>query len=196
MTDALKDYEPKDSSIYLKFKDGDEIKLRVLTLDPLVSEKVWPNSPEKIDTKYAFVVWNWNAGRAQVLQVGPGLLSRFTKIHRDEDFEPLNKADIKITATGDMLERRYTVDVLPKAQELTKEMIAEAQKIKLEDLIQDSRGRLSEYSDEGEQEDVSEPAEPKTGYEKAKETASKIKGDDVVDFDIGDEPIKLEDIPF
>lgn len=192
--DALATVNIKETGgLYLKFKDGDAIKLRVLTLDPMVSEKVWDNTPDKVDTKYAFVVWNWEENKAQVLQVGPGLLKRFTAIHRDEDFDPLNKVDIKISATGEMLERRYEVQVLPKAQTLTNDMIKEAQAVNLEDVIQDKRGRLSAYS-EGDGEEVSEGS----GYEKAKATAHKIKDkeDDVVIEDIGDGEIDLDDIPF
>lgn len=184
MADSLSTYEPKRDSLWLRFSDGDEIKLRVLTLDPVITEKIWPNSPDKIDTKYSFVIWNWNENKAQILQVGPGLLNRFTKIHRDGDFDPLNKIDIKITATGEMLERRYEVDVMPKATPMTKEAVAEAAKLKLEELVKESKGRLSEYVDSDEATDHSEPEpeidsgdpEALSGYDKAKAQARKIDG--------------------
>lgn len=204
--DSLKDYQPKESTVYLKFRDGDEVKLRVLTLDPLVSEKVWPNAPDQIDVKYAFVVWNWNENKAQVLQVGPGLLNRFTRIHRDDDFEPLNKLDIKITATGEMLERRYEVQVLPKAQELSPGMVKEASGLKLEELISDSKGRLSEFTDNPDDLPSVDVNDDLSGYAKAKATARKIDGkteeeteaeiDELVSAELGDEEIDLSAIPF
>jgi len=189
MTDALATYEPKSDSVWVKFKDGDAVKLRVLTLDPVIVEKEWPNSPGKIDTKYAFTVWNWTENKPMVWQVGSGLLKRLTSIHRDEDFDPLNKVDIKVTATGEMLERRYEVDVMPKPQEMTPDMLKEAQGVVLEDLLTDNRGRMSRYNETID-------ADQTSGYDKAKKAAKNLKKPDVVIDEMGDEPINLNDIPF
>jgi hypothetical protein len=192
MTDALATYEPKNDGVWLKFRDGDEIKLRVLTLDPLITEKIWDNSPDKIDTKYAFTVWNWNENRAQVLRVGAGLLKRFTKIHRDEDYEPLNKVDIKITATGEQLERRYEVDVLQKVQPITQAILDESRMIELEKLLPDNRGRLSQYQQEDEESTTSTTNHPQTGLEKAREQASNLRKVDKV-FDVESDDLGNQD---
>lgn len=194
MIDSLATYEPKGGGLFLKVNSGEPVKLRVLTLDPLVSVDQWGG------TKYAFVVWNWTEGKAQIWQTTPGNLKKLTAIHRDEDLEPLNKIDIKVSATGEMLEKRYEITPLPKAQELKPEMVKEAQSIKLEEQIEGGM-RLSQYEEDGELD---------SGYEKAKKTAQAIKdkkdkvvepeeGEEITEEDLNDEPedsIDLADIPF
>lgn len=195
MVDALKDLEFKGGGLFLKINSGEPVTLRVLTLDPVVSTDQWGG------TKYAFTVWNWNENKAQIWQTTPGNLKKLTSIHRDEDFDPLNKLDVKVTATGEMLEKRYEIVPLPKAKELTNAMVKEARTINLDEKIEGG-SRLSAY-EESDGEEVS-------GYEKAKATAARLREDmpqepadpenvmeeDVVIDDIGDEPISLDDIPF
>lgn len=195
MSDALSTFKPK-SGPYLKFNDGDEIKLRVLTLDPLVTEKTFTDKNTgdvTISTKYAFVVYNWSEERAQVMEVGPGLLNRFVKIHQDQDLPELNKADIKVSATGEMLARRYDVVVLPTSKDMPQEAIKQAASLKLEELVSDSKGRLSQLSNPDELPVTQVEDEKSLGDEfrnKHKDTP-----DNVV-TDIGDEPVNLDDIPF
>lgn len=194
-SDALASFKT-NTGLYLKFQDGDAIKLRVLTLDPVVSEKTFEDKQTgeiNVSTKYGFVVWNWDENKAQVLEVGPGLLNRFVRIHQDQDMPDLNKADIKVSATGEMLGRRYEVQVLPQTKELTNDMIKQAQAIKLEDALKENKGRLSELSKEDEL-PVTQIEE--SGYEKAKATASKIKQEDIVIDVDSDEEISLDTIPF
>lgn len=175
--DALKNMELKTTGLFVKVKEGEPQTLRILTLDPLVSRDQWGN------TRYSFIVWNWTAEKAQILSKGPGIVKQLQAIHLDEDFEPLNKLDIKLIATGEGLETRYSVQVLQKAKELTNDMIKEAQAIKLEEKIEGGI-RLSAIN-EGEELPTELPAE--SGYEKARAQADKIKGEDEVN---------LDDIPF
>lgn len=195
--DALATYEPKSQGLFLKFADGDEIKLRVFTLDPLITEKIWDNAPDKIDTKYHFVVWNFNEGKPQIWSVGPGLLNQLVRIHRSEHFPALNKLDILVSAAGERLERRYDVQVLPKTENLSNDQVRQAAALKLEDNVNSNRGRLSEYENEEERTfDVDEDS----GYAKAKKAADALGGeathapDEVIEDDGGE--IDLSDIPF
>lgn len=181
MVDSLATYEPKGGGLFLKVNSGEPVTLRVLTLDPLVSTDKWGG------TKYAFVVWNWSEGKAQIWQTTPGNLKKLTAIHRDEDFEPLNKVDIKVSATGEMLEKRYEVLALPKAKELTREMVEEAQGIKLEEVI-NGGSRLSEHSEDSED-------TPTTGYEKARAKANEIR-EQADGLQEPDDPVDLSEIPF
>lgn len=184
--DALSNMELKTSGLFVKIKEGEPQTLRILTLDPLVSRDQWGN------TRYSFIVWNWTEDKAQILSKGPGIVKQLQQIHVDNDFEPLNKLDIKISATGEGLETRYTVSPLPKAKEMTKSMVEEAKTIDLESKI-DNGIRLSKVN---EGEDLPS-VDADSGYEQARATADKIKGiEDTVVEDIGDEPINLEDIPF
>lgn len=194
MKDALSTYEPK-SGLFLKFSDGDEIKMRVLTLDPLVSNDTFENKDTgevTISTKYAFTIYNWTEGCAQVMKVGPGLLNRFTRIHRDEDLPALNKTDIKISVTGEMLKRRYEVTVLPTPKEITKDILEECKQVDLEKAIKDFVGRLSTVSEEDAVGGEPEPEEP----EKAtKEPDEALSQEDLDRLD-SDEPLDLSKIPF
>ena len=183
--DALSGMELKTSGLFVKIKEGEPQTLRILTLDPLVNLDQWGN------TRYSFVVWNWTEDKAQILSKGPGIIKQLQSIHVDNDFEPLNKLDIKISATGEGLETRYTVTPLPKAKEITAAMVAEAQKIKLEEAVKNGI-RLSAVN---EGEELPEPDEG-SGYQKARAVANKIKGEETVVEDIGDDPIDLGDIPF
>lgn len=198
--DALSTYKPK-SGLYLKFSAGDEVKLRVLTLDPLVSESTWENRKGEtiISTKYSFIVYNWTDDVPQILSVGPGLLNRFVRLHQEEDLPALNKMDIKVIATGEELGRRYEVITLPESKEITRDILSRIKDINLEEAIKDSKGRLSELEGDGEeidedidiQDDIESP-----GYAKAKQEAAKIKNKQNVDevFETDDEEVDLGEL--
>jgi hypothetical protein len=187
MQDALSQYEPKSNSRYLKVESGAAgVKLRVLTLDPLVSVDKWGN------TKYSFVIWNWTENKAQVWSTTPGNLKKLTALHRNEDWPPLNKIDVTVSAEGEMKEKRYEITPLPKAQEMTADIVEQCKAVNLEELVSDNIGRLSAHlADEDGFEDGGEaggeagggtttdstpnnaPTAP-TGYMKAKAQYEKI----------------------
>lgn len=170
MVDALANYQPKNSDgLFLKLKDGDEVKLRVLTLDPVITV----NKYDETKHQFNFVIWNWNLGRAQIWSASPGILNRLTKLHRDDDFPALNKMDIKVVATGEMLERRYEINPLPNAQTLTAENVNAAKEINLEERLDGNLGRLSQHNDD--MEDAGDTAPELSGYELAKARAEEIK---------------------
>ena len=205
--DALASWKDvKSSGLYLKLKSDEPVVIRVMTLDPIVSKDKWGN------TKYSFVVYNWTEGRAQILQKPKSVLSEFTKIHTDDDYPSINKVDIKLSSTGEMLETRYSVMPLPKARELTNDLVRECQKIDLAEIIPEGI-RLSAVENgeavpqapfeadnaEGDQ----EPSEPATGYDKAKQQAEKIRtgntnppADELGNVDIDEEPLDLDSIQF
>lgn len=174
-TDSLSTWESKGSGLFLKIVSGEPVTLRVLTLDPLVSKDKWGS------TKYSLVVWNWNESKPQIWSTTAGVLGQLTAIHRDEDLDPLNKLDVKVSATGEMLEKRYTVMPMPKAKDLTPDMLKEAQGVDLETAISDNMGRLSEFdrSERNKSDTVTEPTEPVN----------------VTDEEL-DQPIDLNNIPF
>lgn len=189
-TDALSTFDFSKVSggagLFLKFKAGEPVTLRVLTTDPVVRSVEYRNKEtdevESISTKFAFVVYNFTAGKAQILDASAAMARKIGELHTDPDFGAnIKKVDIKISPTGEKLERRYDIQVLPKANTLTNEMIKEAQKINLDEAVEGDR--MSFY-------------ESNPGHEAAKATTASIKGEDVVIEDIGDEPINLDDIPF
>lgn len=153
--DALSNYQFEDNAgLFLKFKDGDEFKLRVLTTDPVVTNKEFtnPDGTISLSTRFAFIVYNFTLGKAQILDAAPTVTREIQVIHQDEDFGAnIKKVDVKIKATGDKLKRRYSVSVLPKAENLTMDQIKECQKLNLDELIKDGQ-RMSFYKPEEEKE--------------------------------------------
>lgn len=199
--DALKDFDfnkVTGSGLFIKFKADVPVTVRILTTDPIISESEFTNKQTgevNLNMKFHFIVWNWTEEKAQILSLSPNQARKISELHRDPDFGAnIQKLDIKITPSGEMLERRYEIQVLPesKARILNKQMIDEAKLIELDKSVRDSKGRMSEYEPE-EKKQTTTP-----GYDKAKAVADNLSKDKdgEADFDITDEPTNLDDIPF
>ena len=121
MADGLRNLQFRENSSnnsFIKFQAEKPLKLRVYTTNPLISKDKYGN------TKYSFSVWNYEEGRAMVLSKGTSIAKPLAQLHKDEDYgADITKQDIKITPTGEELERRYTINVLPKAQQLDEKAI-------------------------------------------------------------------------
>lgn len=101
---------------FIKFEAGKPVKLRIFGNDPLVSIDNYGN------TRYSFVVWDYEAGKARILSKGTSIAKPIAELDSDEDFgADITKQDIKINPTGDGMERRYTITVLPKPNILASE---------------------------------------------------------------------------
>lgn len=173
-TDALKDYVfPKKIGKFTAFEAGVPLKIRVLTTDPLVATDKWGG------TKFAFIVYNFTDEKAQILNAGATIFKEIQKLHTDDDLGAnIKLIDIKITAEGEGMERKYTVTPLPKAETLTNDQIKEAQAINLEEEIENGH-RLSTLDNEA----MTKQPEAQDESEMTAE-------------DLGGEPIDLNDIPF
>lgn len=219
--DALRDMDKFNrmtgSGLFIKFRADVPLVLRVLTTDPVISESEFTNKQTgeiTLSTRFAFIVYNFTEEKAQIMQVSPAMARKIGEIHSDPDFGAnIRNIDIKITPTGEGLERRYDIQVLPKPRTLTREMITEAQAINLDDKVKDNKGRMSDYDpDYAANKPVGSggSAVGNSGYAAAKAKRDELHArnnpepeddippenlDDVVE-DIGDEPINLDDIPF
>lgn len=221
--DALRDMDKFNrmtgSGLFIKFRADVPLVLRVLTTDPVVSETEFTDRQTgeiTLSTRFAFIVYNFTEEKAQILQASPAMARKIGEIHSDDDFGGnIRNVDIKITPSGEGLERRYDIQVLPKPRTLTRDMIEEAKKIDLDKSVKNSKGRMSDYDTDpvgtgGSA--VGSGGSGTPGYDSAKEKARGIgkkdvdvpteeddtppaNPDEVVD-DIGDEPINLDDIPF
>lgn len=166
--------------LFLKFEAGKPVTLRILTVDPMVSTVTYEDEKtgeESIQTKFAFVVYNFTDGKAQILSATPNMARKIGELHVDDDFGAnIRKIDIKISPTGEKLQRKYDIQVLPKTNELTTAQIRECAAINLEDRIPEG-GRMSFY--------------------KPEEVTPVVKEEDAPPIEeITDEPINLDDIPF
>ena len=177
MSDALKQYKPETSGgLFATVKEGEPIKIRVLTTDPIIHNDKFGN------TRFAFVVWSYTENKAQILDKGWSIAGEIQKIHLDEDFgADIQKVDVKISATGQGKDTRYSVNPLPTSATLTNEQIEEVKKIDLPKII-GSGVRMSEVN--------SGTPVPKV------ETEEEPVAEEPVIEDIGDEPVDLSEIPF
>lgn len=174
--DALKDFKFRNEGggdLFVTIKEGAPQKLRVLTLDPLVHVDKFGN------TRFAFVVWNYTQDKAQILDKGKSIAQPLSDLHADEDYEDLNKVDVKISATGEGMETRYSINVLPRTETLTTAQNKECAAIKLDEIIKNGT-RMSEIN----------AGKPMPRAEDSKEP------EEIVIEDMGGEPMDLENIPF
>ncbi len=122
MSDGLSKLNFSDggSGDFIRFKADEPVKMRVFTTNPLVHETTFTDKKTgevTASTKYAFAVWNYGEQRAMILDASGSIAKGIHQIHTDEDYgEDVTKLDIKIMPTGEMLERRYGLGVLPKPQ--------------------------------------------------------------------------------
>lgn len=161
------------------------VKIRVLTLDPLVHLDDYGN------TRYAFVVFNLDQNKVQVLDKGPGFAQAFQEKHLDEDLGgDIRNITIKIKTNGESGKKtRYTFDAIGEPSPLTPEqtkLIKDA-RVDLDAIIKKNSPnalRLSEINngaqlsadlDTNRQDDTRTVADP-------------VEGED--------EPINVDDIPF
>jgi hypothetical protein len=121
MTDGLSNLQFKESnseSNFIKFVAGTPVKLRVFTTNPTIHINRY--GKEQI----SFAVWNWDEDKAMILSKGPSIARQISHLHNDEDFgADITKLDIKIMPTGEDMNREYSVNVLPKAQDISEEQI-------------------------------------------------------------------------
>lgn len=186
--------------LFLKFKAGKPVTLRVLTTDPVVQTTEFEGDDGvNISTRFAFIVWNFTDNCAQILTASPSIARKIGELHVDPDFGAnIRKIDIKISPTGEKLQRKYDIQVLPTPNDLTAAMVEEAKKIDLDKVVDGDR--MSLY----------DPAKSQTpGHDAAKAQADKLRKEpEIEDLDEGEkpqddvadviegEPVNLDDIPF
>lgn len=178
MTDGLRGLKFKEggSNDFIKFKGGEDVKLRVFTTNPVVHENVYEDS---VSTKYAFAVWNYNENRPMILDATASITKGISQLHSDEDYgQDVTLLDLKVIVTGEMLERRYNINVLPPNKKgVSAEEWAAVEELdgKLDTIIKNGV-RADKYND---------------GVRPTTAASHNIEHEE-----IGDEPISLENIPF
>lgn len=174
------------SGLFLKFKADSPVTIRVLTTDPVVSNNTFTDpktGEETLTTRFSFVIYNWTDERAQILSVSPTMAKKISEIHVDPDFGAnIKKIDLKITPTGERLQRKYDIQVLPQARDLSNEQIQECKAINLEEKVEGGY-RMSVY-------------DPKN-YKPTKKDADSFREEfGTTTEEHMDDPIDLNDIPF
>lgn len=177
-------------SIYLKFEPGKPVTVRVLTIDPIVYNNSFEDKRKGetvVQTKFAWIVFNFSLGKAQVMQTTPNLAKKLQELHVDPDFGAnIRNIDLKITPPEAGTIAAYEVQVLPKAQAMSNEQIRAAMSLDLDKLFEDKNGmRINSYDPKKfKSADLDDGGAQSTG-----------EGEDTTLLD-DSEPINLDDIPF
>lgn len=171
-----KDHKPEQGDgLYLKLKDGDKVKLRI------ASEPAGSLYKEGDRLRYSWVVFNRERNKAQAYSAGISVYSQVADLV--EEWGEPTEFDIVVKRTGSGLQdTSYSVTPVKTSTDLTKEQLAECATVNLLDAV---KGRwLKDIETDGE---LPEPSFKEPGYDKARATAAKTKGDD---------EINIDDIPF
>lgn len=143
MTVLPKGYTEPDTSNYMKFKQGDN-KFRALSDKITVGMEFWkatkdgrepvrrrpdePISPKELEVDkegqlimpkhfWAFVVWNYNSKKVQILEITQATIRRkLNVLMRNEDWGDLAGYDITVTKEGEGFDTTYETVQSPKIE--------------------------------------------------------------------------------
>jgi hypothetical protein len=152
--------------------DGDTVKLRIVG-EPRVHIDNYGN------TRFANVVYNYTAGKAQVYSYGKSILKQLQELEGDDEWGDPQNYDIKVSRKGSgQMDTEYLVNPSPNRKALDKEQTAEVESVDLKVVIPTSIA-IDKFAT-GEQPQASKPV---------------VK--DTVIEDIDDsKPIDMSEIPF
>lgn len=138
---VYQDYKPSAGGDYLKLKDGDKVKLRIVS-EPAISVYKEGDKP-----RYSWVVWNRDDKKAQVYTGGISVYRQVADL-TDEWGDPQD-FDITIKRTGSgMQDTEYSVVPVKTSVALTDEEQALVDAV---DLVKANKGKwLSDYAEDGE----------------------------------------------
>lgn len=173
MDSIYKIYKPTSGGdLYLKLKDGDNVKLRIAT-EPVIFTNEFDG---KISERFAWVVYNRNDKKAQVYAGGKSVYGQISDLV-DEWGDP-KTFDVTVKRSGEGLETKYGVVPSPKSVDLTADELKQVAEV---DLIKATGGRwLAEFAKDGEL------PEPK---QKSAPVAPEVP------IEAYDEPLNLDDLP-
>ena len=137
MTFLPKEYKVPTESKYMKFKEG-ENRFRVLSEEPIMGWEYWIDTKdgkrqpirEKDMTKvpaehrgemkhfWAFVVWNYDENRMQILEITQKtIMAAFTALSRSEAWGSPTEFDIVVTRVGTTIaDTEYSTMPQPKEE--------------------------------------------------------------------------------
>ncbi|HET8708964.1 MAG TPA: hypothetical protein VFL85_01645 [Candidatus Saccharimonadales bacterium] len=178
-----KQYNPPQSSggTYLKFQDDEPVRVRIVS-EPVVYESEYK---DKVNTQYAWLVWNFDAEAAQVMKLPVTAFRMVADLASDEDWgDPLESPyNLKIKRSQVNNKTVYSINPSVAKTELTEDQQNEIKGLNLVSLVEasPSASKVQLLSDV-----------VKNGRT-TKETKTTKQDDIVTDID---KPISLDDIPF
>lgn len=120
-------YEPpKGSGQFFALEDGKSARVRFQS-DPYAYEDSFKQADgtSRISTRYAWVVYNHEEGKAQILKQSGTFFSSLAALAKDADYGDPTEYDVKITRAGTGTETKYTIVPTKNTVELTPDMQGE-----------------------------------------------------------------------
>lgn len=117
---ALRGFNPGgggSGGLFLKLGDGDQVRVRLASL-PVIFQNAFDDQrtgETKIDTRFAFIVWNHNEDKAQIwITNGATYGQQIAPLLDDEDYGDWREYDVTISRSGEKAQTRYSVRPIPK----------------------------------------------------------------------------------
>lgn len=113
------------NGLFLKLEDGDNVRMRILDV-PVVYDTTFEDPKthiKKTSVKYAWLVYNHDEEKVQILQGGATIYNSLNDLIQDDDWGDPKNYDIKVSRTGKgMNDTKYSVSPSPKSKDLPAEM--------------------------------------------------------------------------
>ncbi len=155
MTDQTNIYDmhkpATGSGNFFALEDGKTTRIRIQSQPYIYRDEFkQPDGTVKASNRYAWLIYNHDEGKAQVLKQSATFFSTLAAIAKDIDFGDPTGYDLKVTRTGTGTETKYQIVPAPKTIELTTDMLGAVAGL---DIVTDSKEStitpLSEYMKNG-----------------------------------------------
>jgi hypothetical protein len=141
MTDTASiygDHKPATGSgNFFALEDGKTVRIRIQSA-PYIYQDTFKKEgqPDKVSTRYAWLIYNHDEHKAQILKQSGTFFSSLAAIAKDVDYGDPTGYDLKVTRTGTGTETKYQIVPTPKTIELTEDMLGAVAGL---DIVADSK---------------------------------------------------------
>lgn len=203
--DTHKPAAGEGGGLYLKIKDGETVKLRIVSEPAIFETEGERDGKTTLNTRYGWIVFNQDTKAAQILQQSATFFKSIAVLAQDEEWGDPLSYDIKVSRQGSGFnDTTYTVMPSANRESLDPEVKDAVKKIDLLEMLKKSPFSqrvmwLSEFDDQIDQtsNDHTEEVKHLKAAGQAKKATAKpaIEGEVVIE-DLGDQEMDLNDIPF
>lgn len=115
---------PTGSGQFFALEDGKSARVRFQS-DPYVYQGAFkqPDGTTKLSTRYAWLIYNHEEKKAQVLKQSGTFFSQIKALVKDPDYRNLTEYDVKITRDGTGTDTKYAIIPTKTTLELDKDML-------------------------------------------------------------------------
>lgn len=141
------DHKPAGGSgLFFSLEDGKTARIRLCS-DPYIYEAAFkqPDGGVKISNRYAWIIFDQEAKKVQILKMSGVFFSQVAAIVKDPDYDDIKTLDLKVTRDGTSTDTKYSVLVAPKSRDLTDEDNALIAMADIEDAKEQTILPLREY---------------------------------------------------